>query len=309
MGLLRAQLPRLGRVAAATALLGSTLGAGISHAAPAKAPVSITFWSWVPHLQDEVNLFEKSHPDIKVKLVNAGQGTPQYTKLRTALKAGSGAPDVVQIEFQYIPTFVLAKGLIDLTPYGAAKYKDDFVPWTWDQVSLGGKVYAIPQDSGPMALLYRSDIFTKYHLKVPATWAQYQQDAVALHKANPKVFMTDFSVNDGGWVNSLMWQAGVRPFKVNGTTLSIDFNSPAALKVANYWGGMMKAGLLTNTGDFNTAWYTALANGSIASWVTAGWGPVFLSGQAAKTTGKWRAAPLPQWTAGAHASANWGGST
>lgn len=309
MGLLHASLPRFGRVVAAIALLASTLGAGIGHAAPAKAPVSITFWSWVPHLQDEVNLFEKSHPDIKVKLVNAGQGLPQYTKLRTALKAGSGAPDVVQIEFQYIPTFVLAKGLIDLTPYDAAKYKDDFVPWTWDQVSLGGKIYAIPQDSGPMALLYRADIFAKYHLKVPTTWAQYQQDAVALHKANPKVFMTDFSVNDGGWVNSLMWQAGVRPFKVNGTTLSIDFNSPAALKVANYWGGMMKAGLLTNTGDFNTAWYTALANGSLASWVTAGWGPVFLSGQAAKTTGKWRAAPLPQWTAGAHASANWGGST
>jgi multiple sugar transport system substrate-binding protein len=306
---LHSQLPRFGRVAAVAALLASTLGAGIGHAAPARATVSITFWSWVPHLQDEVNLFEKSHPDIKVKLVNAGQGTPQYTKLRTALKAGSGAPDVVQIEFQYIRTFVLANGLVDLAPYGAAKYKSDFVPWTWDQVSLGNKVYAIPQDSGPMALLYRADIFDKYHLAVPTTWAQYQQDAVALHKANPKVFMTDFSVNDGGWVNSLLWQAGVRPFKVNGTTLSIDFNSPAALNVVNYWGGMMKAGLLTNTGDFNTAWYTALANGSIASWVTAGWGPVFLSGSAAKTTGKWRAAPLPQWTAGAHASANWGGST
>jgi multiple sugar transport system substrate-binding protein len=36
---------------------------------------------------------------------------------------------------------------------------------------------------------------------------------------------------------------------------------------------------------------------------------VFLSSQAAKTSGNWRAAPLPQWTAGAHASANWGGST
>ena len=306
---LRSQLPRFGQVAAAAALLASTLGAGVGQAAPGKAPVSITFWSWVPKLQDEVNLFEKSHPDIKVNLVNAGQGAAQYTKLRTALKAGSGAPDVVQIEFQYIRTFVLANSLVDLAPYGAAKYKNDFVPWTWDQVSLGGKVYAVPQDSGPMALLYRADIFSKYHLTVPTTWAQYQQDAVTLHKANPKIFMTDFSVNDGGWINSLLWQAGVRPFNVSGTTLSIDFNSATALKVVNYWGSMMKAGLLTNTGDFNTAWYTALANGSVASWVTAGWGPVFLSGQAAKTTGKWRAAPLPQWTAGAHASANWGGST
>jgi multiple sugar transport system substrate-binding protein len=302
-------LAPLGRACAVAALLATTLSAGITHSAPAKAPVSITFWSWVPHLQDEVTLFEQSHPDIKVTLANVGQGQAFYPKLRTALKAGSGAPDVTQMEFQYIRTFVLANGLVDLAPYGAAKYKNDFVPWTWDQVSLGSKVYAIPQDSGPMALLYRTDIFSQYHLTVPTTWAQYQQDAVALHKANPKLFITDFSTNDGGWINSLLWQAGVRPFKVNGTTLSINFNSPAALKVVNYWGDMNKAGLLTNTGDFNTAWYTALANGSVVSWVTAGWGPVFLSGQAAKTTGKWRAAPLPQWTAGAHASANWGGST
>src|SRR6266566_2660236 len=56
--------------------------------------VTLTFWSWVPHLQDEVSLFNKSHADIQVKLVNVGQGATEYQKLRTALKAGSGAPDV-----------------------------------------------------------------------------------------------------------------------------------------------------------------------------------------------------------------------
>jgi multiple sugar transport system substrate-binding protein len=43
--------------------------------------------------------------------------------------------------------------------------------------------------------------------------------------------------------------------------------------------------------------------------VTAAWGPVFLSGSAKSTSGKWRAAPLPQWDAGKQASGNWGGST
>jgi hypothetical protein len=32
------------------------------------------------------------------------------------------------------------------------------------QVSSGGGVYAIPQDSGPMACYYRKDILDKYHL-------------------------------------------------------------------------------------------------------------------------------------------------
>ena len=49
-------------------------------------PTQLTFWTWVPNIQQEVNLFEKKYPAIKVKVVNAGQGGPQYTKLRTALK-------------------------------------------------------------------------------------------------------------------------------------------------------------------------------------------------------------------------------
>jgi multiple sugar transport system substrate-binding protein len=305
----RSALALLGRACAVAALLATTLSAGMTHAAPAKAPVTITFWSWVPHLQDEVTMFEKANPGIKVNYVNAGQGATEYTKLQTALKAGTGAPDVVQIEFQYLPSYEIQNYLVDLAPLGATAVKNDYVPWTWDQVSQGGHVWAIPQDSGPMALLYRTDIFAKYKLAVPTTWAQYQQEAIALHKANPKLYMTEFAGNDGGWFNALLWQAGVRPFKVNGTNLTININSPAALKVANYWGSMVKAGVLSTIPDFSTDWYTALSNGTIASWVTAGWGPVFLSGQAAKTSGKWRAAPLPQWTAGAHASANWGGST
>jgi multiple sugar transport system substrate-binding protein len=300
----------LGRAAVVAMLLATTLTAGMSHAAPAKAPVNITLWWWLPHAQDEVNMFNSAHSDVHITLVNVGQGAAEYTKLTTALKAGSGAPDVVQIEYQYIPSYTIQKFLVDLAPLGAAAIKNDFVPWTWDQVSQGSHVWAIPEDSGPMALLYRSDIFAQYHLAVPTTWAQYQQDAIALHKANPKIYMTEFSgPSDGGWFNSLLWQAGVRPFKVNGTTISININSPAAIKVADYWGSMVKAGALATMPDFATDWYTALANGTIASWPTAGWGPVFLSGQAKNTTGKWRATPLPQWTAGAHASANWGGST
>ena len=49
--------------------------------------------------------------------------------------------------------------------------------------------------------------------------------------------------------------------------------------------------------------------GRYATWLTAGWGPVFLTGFAKSSTGKWRAASMPQWEAGKKVSANWGGST
>jgi multiple sugar transport system substrate-binding protein len=271
--------------------------------------VNLTFWSWVPKLQTEVNLFNKSHPDIQVKLVNVGQGSAEYQKLRTALKAGSGAPDVVQVEFQYIPTFTTIKGLVDISQYGASDIAKDYVPWTWAQVSEGSKVWAVPQDSGPMGLLYRKDILDKYGIKVPTTWAEYGAAAVKLHKANPKTYLTNFAANDGGWITGLLWQAGSRPFAVNGTTVKIKIDDAAALKVANFWDKLVKSGAVSPAPDFTNQWYTGLNKGTYATWITAAWGPVFLQGLAAKTSGKWRAAPIPQWTAGANISANWGGST
>ena len=290
-------------------ILAPLAACGGSTSSGTNGPVTLTFWTWVPNIQSEINLFEQSHPNIHIKLVNAGQGSPEYTKLRTALKANSGAPDVVQIEFEYLPTFELTNKLVDLSQYGANDIKNDYVPWTWSQVSQGSKVYAIPQDSGPTGLLYRKDIFDQYHLPVPQTWDQYAQEAITLHKANPQIYMTDFPTNDPGWFTALTWQAGSRPFKVNGTNVAIHLDDPATLKVANYWGNLIQAKAIQTAPDFTNDWYAGLGKGTYASWITAAWGPVFLSGVAASSSGKWRAAPLPQWTSGDRASSNWGGST
>ena len=109
-------------------------------------------------------------PAIKVDVVNAGQGLDAYTKLRTALKAGTGAPDLAQIEYQYIPTFSITKSLVDLRPYGAAANQAKFVDWTWGQVTgPEGEILAYPQDTGPMGMLYRVDLFEKHGIEVPAT--------------------------------------------------------------------------------------------------------------------------------------------
>jgi multiple sugar transport system substrate-binding protein len=299
----------LAALAVAVVCLAATIpGLALGGKARSSA-VTLTFWSWVPHLQDEVKLFNKSHPDIQVKLVNVGQGSVEYQKLRTALKAGSGAPDVVQVEFQYIPTFTTIKGLVDLSQYGGSAIAKQYVPWTWAQVSEGSKVWAIPQDSGPMGLLYRADILKQYGIAVPKTWAQYAAAAIKLHKANPKAYLTNFAANDGGWFTGLLWQAGSRPFSVNGTSVHIKIDDPAALRVANFWEKLVRSGAVPPTPDFTNQWYTGLNNGTYASWVTAAWGPVFLQGLAAKTSGKWRAVAIPQWTPNGDVSANWGGST
>jgi multiple sugar transport system substrate-binding protein len=272
-------------------------------------PTELTLWAWLPDFQAQVDMFEKAHKNIKVKLVNAGQGEDEYEKLRTALKAGSGAPDVVHMEFQYIPTFRQIDGLADISEYGANDLEDDYASWTWDQVSEGDAVYAMPWDSGPMALLYRKDIFDEYGIEVPSTWDQFAQEAEKLHKADPETYLADFTPEDGGWLTGLMWQAGARPFEVDGTKVSINMDDPAIMKVSKYWGDLIERDIVASDPGFTNDWYRSFAKGIYATWPTAAWGPVFLEGVAGESKGKWRAAPLPQWEEGADASSNWGGST
>ena len=127
----------------------------------------LLFWSWVPNLEQTVQLYEQSHPGIDVQLVKAGQGDEQYTQLRTTLSAGTGAPDVVQMEYKNLPGFVLTDSLVDLTQYGVADLQDKFLPSAWEQVKVGDGVYGVPQDTGPMVMLYRPDVFESLGIPVP----------------------------------------------------------------------------------------------------------------------------------------------
>ncbi|MFM9553887.1 ABC transporter substrate-binding protein [Streptomyces caniscabiei] len=276
-----------------------------------KTPTELTFWTWVPNIAKEIALFEKKYPAVKIKVVNAGQGTPQYTKLRTALKAGSGAPDMVQIEYQAIPTFTITDSLLDLRPYGAAELKDRFVDWTWGQVSgAKGEVWAIPQDTGPMGLLYRKDIFDKHGIDVPSTWDEFAEAARKLHKADPDVYLTNLAASQPAAWHGLLWQAGAKPYATSGKgDITISVDDAVSKKLGAFWGGLAKEGVISTDPDFTDGWYAGLNKGKYATWITAAWGPAFLSGSAKATAGKWRAAPLPQWDAAKPSAGNWGGST
>ena len=272
-------------------------------------PTKLTFWTWVPGIEKEVALFEKKYPAIDVTVENVGQGLEHYQKVRTALQSKDGAPDVVQMEYQYIPSFTVTKSLLDLTPYGAKDVAGDYVDWVWNQVSTDKGVWAIPQDIGPMGNLYRSDILSKAGVtSAPKTYEEYAAAAQKVKDATGSS-ISNLATNDPAQVVGLLWQAGVKPFGYDGDkTVSINVNSPEAKKVLSYWQGLIQKDLVSTDADFNDQFYQGLAGGKYAGWLTAAWAPIFLQGTVADTSGKWTAAPLPQWDAGKNVAGNWGGS-
>lgn len=283
---------------------------GSSATTSSKGPVDLTFWTWVPNMAPTVNLFNQTHPNIHIKLVEVptGKGGGTYAKMLTAIKAGN-PPDLGQVEFDSLPVFETTGGLLDLSAYGANSVKNQFIPWTWNQVTQGSAVYAIPQATGSMGMFYRKDIFQRYNLPVPTTWAQYADDAAKLHQADPSEYITDFAPKDPSWFISLTWQNGGQWFGANGQNWRVTINESQNKQVADYWQNLLSRGLVKTEPDFASGWYNDFQTGKLATWLGAQWSIDILESEAPKASGDWAVAPMPQWQAGQQVDSNWGGST
>ncbi|MGW0465265.1 ABC transporter substrate-binding protein [Streptomyces sp. NPDC003027] len=309
----------LGAVATACAMvLGATACGSSGPADGAGGPKDVkaalekggkvTVWAWEPTLKKAAADFEKKYPQVDVELVNAGTGDKQYTALQNAIAAGSGAPDVAQVEYYALGQFAIAKSVEDLSGYGAAAFDKTFSPGPWDAVTYDRSVYALPMDSGPMALFYNKKVFDRHGIAVPATWDAYVEAARALHKADPKIFITN-DTGDAGATTSLIWQAGGRPYKTSGTDVSIDFGDAGTKAYTDTWQKLLDEDLVAPITSWSDEWYKGLADGSIATLAIGAWMPANFTSGVASASGDWRVAPLPQWSAGARTSAENGGSS
>lgn len=296
------------RGAAAAATL--PMMAGLPKMAAAQDAVELLVWAWTPDTAVQAEMFMKKFPNIKVKIENQGGGKPHYDKLRNAIQAGSGLPDVAQMEFNSIPSFRALQALADMGPYGANDVKDKFIDWTWAAGSDGDAVYSIPWDSGPMGSIYRDDIYAANGLTPAKTWDEFAESAMKLATDKPGTFLTNFvGASDAGWLGSQFWQIGARPFHVNGEEIHIEINSQKAKDLMNYWQKLIDAKAVDTTPGWTTEWFAGMDEGKYATWIAAAWSPIVMQQSMKKSFGLWRAAPMPVWEAGKNVTSNWGGST
>jgi len=267
---------------------------------------SLTYWSWTPSAEAQVAAFEKAYPNVDVEYVNAGTNTEEYTKLQNAIKAGSGAPDVVQIEYYAFPQFALSDSLVDLSAYGLDSLESDYSASTWGSVSIDSKLYGLPQDSGPMALFYNKKVFDEYGIGVPATWDEYIAAAKKLHAADPSKYITA-DTGDSGFTTSMIWQAGGHPFTVDGTNVSIDLADEGSAKFADTWNQLIEGDLLSTTPSWSDEWFKGLGDGSIASLVIGAWMPGVLESSVPDASGDWAVAPMPSYDGSPVTAENGGG--
>jgi multiple sugar transport system substrate-binding protein len=301
--------------AASAAVLSAVMLAGCggsgSSGKSESGPVELTYWAWAPNLDKVAALWNERYGKsigIRVKVEKQASGDDLVTKIITAAKAHK-SPDLVQAEFQALPTLVSNDVLADISGQ-VGDTKKAFADGVWQQVTLGSDaVYAIPQDTGPLMFYYRKDLFKKYGLSAPTTWDEFAATARALKKKDSSRSLTTFSSNDPGLFAGLAQQAGAKWWTSGGDKWNVTVDDAATKKVADFWGGLVKEGAVDNQPMYTPAWNKALDSGKQIAWVSAVWAPGVLTTAAPHTKGQWAMAPLPQWTAGANVTGSWGGST
>lgn len=291
---------------------GGTASASCTNTIKVKDAPVVTVWAWYPAMEEVVDLFNENHDDVQICWTNAGQGGDAYQAFSTALEAGSGAPDVMMIEAEFLGQYTIRDALVDLAPYGAAELEDDYTAGAWSDVTEGDAVYAIPVDGGPMGLLVRQDIFDQYGVTVPTTWEEFADAAQALKDGGFEGKIADFPPNWWAFTQAMAAQKGWAPFTYDSASTDIGVNmaTPEATEVLSFWEDLVDRGLVATDEAFTADYNASLVDGTYASYVAAAWGPGYLAGLSdADADAVWRAVPLPQWEGETPRMVNIGGST
>lgn len=270
-------------------------------------PVTIDFWGSALGQEESVKLFNEAHDDVQIEYTQISAGSAGgYEKMLNAVNAGN-APCLGQVSYDTVPSFAASGALEDISEY-ANDSKDLFAPASWQLASVGGQLFGVPVDLGPMALYYRADLFDQYGIDAPETWDDFAADAATVHAANPGAYLTTFPLNTYD-IGAFSWQAGAQWFGTEDDEWQVSVNDKATQKVAGYWQDLVDDQLVVAEPAFDTAWYTSIQEGRVLSFVGAAWVGALLEQNAPQLKDKLSVVQMPQWKAGEEISGNRGGST
>ncbi len=171
-------------------------------------------------LNDTLHKIEQNHPGLKINLETTPYNEYQQ-KITTQMSAGNG-PDILFVEVNNFVDLYLRKVLEDLDPYLTKDQMDlkAYYPQVVQRFSPDGHLFAVPQDTAPMGVLYyNKKIFTEAGVPFPDgkwSWPKTflsvcqkltKKDAKgktvrwAYTEANPISFENFLFSNGGNWVD------------------------------------------------------------------------------------------------------------
>ncbi len=249
--------------------------------------------------------YTEANPHVTLNFNSIASGD-HHDRLFTALSAGTGAPDVTQIDVDYMPRFRETQEVFyNLYDLGAKEVKDLYLEWKWNLGHGKDSNYLIgfPTDIGPTVCYYRKDVFEEAGLpsdpesvgNLISTWEKYKETARIIKQKTGKPMSDSVELV----FNALRDQADEQYFNEN-DELIIE-TSPYIKKAYDFTVSMIKEGLLGTYSLWETEWNAGMANGSYATLLGPAWMAGVIMGNAPEAT-QWCITNMPE------GAGNWGGS-
>lgn len=261
-------------------------------------------------LQAADEAFRAEYPEIELEYVPRDTADT-YQQIQLSVASGSGTPDITAFEDSRLKQFASLGVLFDLTDR-VQPYLEQMNDFKWDRVSWDGRTYAMPWDSGPVAVFYRRDVFERAGVDPSSiqTWDDYLQAAETIkEKTGVAMWQESKANNDARLLEMLLWQQGLGYVDADGNVVLDE--DPRVLETLEYIGQFWDDGLAVGDAQaWTEGWYQNFADGKVASHVIAVWMGAFLKGFIApESEGEWGVFALPRWDDETPQASNDGGSS
>ncbi len=232
-----------------------------------------------------------------------------HTKCWFPVQAGTGAPDLVDIEIAKYPNFL--KGNIQLAPLNDVidPVRDKFVTARLDIYSKDGRNYGLPFHVGASVIYYNMEILNAagvdpYAIK---TWDDYMKAAKVVKQKTGKP-MTTIEVTEHWSFWPLIAQQGSDFLDADGNVI---LDNATNVKTLQYLKDLLNSGAAVATpGGFHHAeeYYGFMNDGGAASIWMPMWYMNRFTDYMPDLAGKILILPMPRWTADGMRSAGMGGT-
>ncbi|MBP1845156.1 multiple sugar transport system substrate-binding protein [Rhizobium petrolearium] len=170
---------------AGLAFATTTAGSALAQSADA-VTLKWALWDWdkVAYYKPLIEAYEKKHPNVKFEPVDLGSQDYQQM-ISTQLTGGSKDIDIVTVkDVPGYANLVRAGSISDLSGF-MKEQTIDAGPFGGliEELTVDGKIYALPFRSDFWVVYYNKDIFDKAGVSYPTndmTWAQFDQIATKL---------------------------------------------------------------------------------------------------------------------------------
>ena len=224
-------------------------------------------------MQKLSSVFEQQHPDIKLNWVVLEENTLRQ-RVTTDIATKAGQFDVVTVGNYEVPIWAKQNWLLTMDGLPASYNTDDILKTVREGVSYEGKLYAVPFYAESAMTYYRTDLFKKAGLTMPAqpTFEQIREFADKITDKNNQIygmclrgkpgwgenmaFITPLVDTFGGQWFNMKWQPTI--------------DTPAWKQAITYYESILKAdgppGATSNGFNENLALF---ATGHCGMWIDA----------------------------------------